>query len=140
MKRFLFGITTLCLVAATMSSCIWFGGNDPKFEEDLLIGKWQNDNNPGEYWVYSTETDSTGNYQYGHTWDENDDVYETDLTDYGNGWFKWKLEKTDLTHIHLMENGGAEVPKVYTVTTLTETSLIYKEDLTKITHYFTKVK
>lgn len=139
MKRFLYSLAGCCLVLLSFNSCDgMFGAKE--FEEDLLIGKWQNDNNPGEYWVYSTETDSTGTYQYGHTWDENDDVHESDLTPYGNSWFKWQLVKADLTQIHLMENGGAEVPKVYTVTMLTSTRLTYKEDLTKKTHSFTKVQ
>ena len=137
MKRFLFPLAASCLLLLTFNSCDGMFG--PKeFEEDLLIGKWQNDSNPGEYWVYSTETDSTGNYQYGHTWDENDDVSESDLTPYGNGWFKWQLVKTDLTQIHLMENGGAEIPKVYTVTSLTTSELVYKDDY-GTTHYYSKV-
>lgn len=139
MKRLLYGLAACCLILVTFNSCDGLFG--PKeFEEDLLIGKWQNDGNLGEYWVYSTETTADGNYQYGHTWDENDDVHEEDLTKYGNGWFKWQLVKTDLTQIHLMENGGAEVPKVYTVTVLTSSKLTYKEDLTKKTISFTKVQ
>ncbi len=139
MKRLLFSFAACCLLLVAFNSCSGWGG-PTEYDEDLLIGKWQNDSNPGEYWVYDTKTDSLGEYQYGHTWDENDDVYEEDLTPYGNGWFKWKLVKKDLTQIHLMENAAAEVPKVYTVTLLTENYLTYKDELTSKSTSFTKVK
>ncbi|MBQ8100967.1 MAG: hypothetical protein IJV55_07680 [Paludibacteraceae bacterium] len=141
MKRILYSLATACLMAVLMTSCNMFTA--PSFEEDLLIGKWQNTANSGEFWVYTTETTNDGEYQYGHTWDEsyNDPeqaVYEEDLTPYGNGWFKWKLVKSSLTQIHLMENAGAEIPKVYTVTALTETTLTYKDDFKK-TYTFKKI-
>ncbi len=60
-------------------------------------------------------------------WDEGDDVKESDLTELGNGWFKWKLTGDELMEIHLMENGGADIPKYYTITTLSETTLTYED-------------
>lgn len=137
MKRILYSLVIVSVVLLGFNSCDGFGSAD--FEEDLLIGKWENDRNPGEYWVYTTQTDDSGDYQYGHTWDENDDVYESDLTPYGNGWFKWQIVKSDLTQIHLMENGGADIPKIYTITELTTTHLTYKDSFGNRT-YFTKVK
>lgn len=134
MKKILTKCIVLCAVLAGMAAC----GPALTFEEDNLIGKWQNDNNQTEYWVYTTETDETGSYQYGKTWDEGDDVYEDDLKPYGNGWFKWQLVQSDLTHIHLMDNGGAEIPKIYTVTYLDANRLEYKDDFK--TYSFTKVR
>ena len=63
---------------------------------------------------------------------------EGDLTPYGNGWFKYKLVKSDLTEIHLMDNGGADIPKVYVVQKLTDTELEYRDEFKK-TYYFQKV-
>ena len=53
--------------------------------------------------------------------------------------FTWTLESAELTHIHIMETGGSGVPKIYTVTELTETSLKYKDDFGK-TYSFVKIK
>ena len=46
--------------------------------------------------------------------------------------------QTDLTEIHLMDNGGAEIPKIFTVTKLTNSELQYKDDYKK-THSYQKV-
>ena len=53
-------------------------------------------------------------------------MLESDLIPYGNGWFKYKLVKSDLTEIHLMDNGGADIPKIYTVVELSDVTLKYK--------------
>ena len=87
---------------------------------------------------FTNEKDNTGEYKYGREWDESEDVFESDLLPYGNGWFKYKLVKSDLTEIHLMDNGGAELPKVYVVTKLTAGNLEYKDNF-GTTHVFEKV-
>ena len=46
--------------------------------------------------------------------------------------------KADLTEIHLMENGGADIPKVYTVRKLTDTELLYEDDFKNV-HSFQKM-
>lgn len=120
-------------MGAVVASC----GMEPTFQENDLLGLWQEDDKEA-FVRFTSEKDSTGVYKYGCEWDEGDGVFESDLTKYGNGWFKWKLVKADLTEIHLMENGGAELPKVYTVTKLTDTELKYEDDF-KVTHSFRKV-
>ena len=87
---------------------------------------------------FTSEKDDTGEYKYGREWNESEDIFESDLLPYGNGWFKYKLVQSDLTEIHLMDNGGAEVPKVYVVTKLTDTELQYKDNF-GTTHSFDKV-
>ena len=59
----------------------------------------------------------------------------------GNGWFKYQFEtKGNLTEIHLMDNGGAEIPKVYVVSKLTSTELqYYEKDHKNIKFSFSKV-
>lgn len=121
-----------------MTSC--FGPNPPeviKFKEADLLGLWQ-ETGTEAYVRFTSEQDEAGEYKYGREWDESEDIFESDLLPYGNGWFKYKLVKSDLTEIHLMDNGGAEVPKVYIVTKLTAGDLEYKDNF-GTTHIFEKV-
>ena len=133
-KSFL--ISTLLFVIAVMTSC--FGpSEEPTFVENDLLGLWQ-EKGTEEYVRFTSEKDDAGEYKYGREWDESEDIFESDLKPYGNGWFKYKLVKSDLTEIHLMDNGGAEIPKVYIVTKLTAGDLEYKDDF-GTTHVFEKV-
>ena len=126
----------LVLVAVVMTSC--FGpSNEPSFVEADLLGLWQEEGTEA-YVRFTSEADETGEYKYGREWDEGDDMSEGDLTPYGNGWFKYKLVKSDLTEIHLMDNGGADIPKVYVVVKLTDTELEYRDEY-KTTYRFAQV-
>jgi len=105
----------LCVVATTlMVSC------DPlieeSFDETLLYGKWQSNT-----LFYKYLSDGTG-----ATWDTGDDVTEEEAQE-----FTWTLVESELTHIHVMVLGGS-VPKVYSVTELTDSTLIYEDDFGKI--------
>ena len=139
MNRISFLIPTLLLIAAVMTSCFGPGPNpeEVEFKEADLLGLWQ-EQNTGVFVRFTSEQDETAEYKYGREWDESEDVFEGDLQPYGNGWFKYKLVKSDLTEIHLMDNGGADIPKVYQVLKLTAGELQYKDDYGK-THYFDKV-
>ena len=95
---------------------------EESFDESLLIGKWQSGT-----LFYKYLADGTGG-----TWDTSDDVTEAEAQA-----FTWTLVKSELTHIHVLEIGGS-VPKVYTVTELTATSLKYKDDF-GVNFSFTKV-
>lgn len=112
-------------------------GPEPTFQENDLLGLWQEDGKEA-FVRFTADKDSTGVYKYGCEWNEGEGVSESDLTKYGNGWFKWKLVKADLTEIHLMENGGADIPKVYTVRKLTDTELLYEDDFKNV-HSFQKM-
>ena len=110
MKKNSLVLGIVVLVAVVMTSC--FGpSNEPSFVEADLLGLWQEEGTEA-YVRFTSEADETGEYKYGREWDEGDDVSEGGLTPYGNGWFKYKLVKSDLTEIHLMDNGGADIPKV----------------------------
>ena len=136
MKQRSLVVGILVVVAIMMTSC--FGSSDePDFVEADLLGLWQ-ETGTEAYVRFTSEKDDTGEYKYGREWDESEDIFESDLKPYGNGWFKYKLVKSDLTEIHLMDNGGAEVPKIYVVTKLTDTVLQYKDDF-GTTHSFDKV-
>ena len=131
-RTILFGV--LAIVAMVMISC---QSDKPTFQEADLLGLWQEDGTEA-FVRFTAEKDSTGEYKYGREWDESDEMSESDLKPYGNGWFKYKLVKSDLTEIHLMDNGGADIPKVYTVLNLTEDALQYKDDR-GVTTTFAKV-
>ena len=126
----------LVVIAVAMTSC--FGpSNEPDFVEADLLGLWQ-ETGTEAYVRFTSEKDDTGEYKYGREWDESEDIFESDLLPYGNGWFKYKLVKSDLTEIHLMDNGGAEVIEIYVVTKLTAGDLEYKDNY-GTTHIFEKV-
>lgn len=136
MKKNSLVLGILVFVSVVMTSC--FGpSNEPSFVEADLLGLWQEEGTEA-YVRFTSEADETGEYKYGREWDEGDDVLEGDLTPYGNGWFKYKLVKSDLTEIHLMDNGGADIPKVYQVVKLTAGELEYRDEY-KNTHRFEKL-
>ena len=91
--------------------------------EELIIGKWVTNNTL----FYKYAADSTGS-----TWDTSDNVTEAEAQK-----FTWNIKKSVLTETHIMQIGG-NVPKVYTITSLNSTSLVYKDDFGKVTT-FTKV-
>ena len=122
-------------MGAVVASCSL--GTEPTFQENDLLGLWQEDDKEA-FVRFTAEKDSTGVYKYGCEWNAGEGVSESDLTKYGNGWFKCKLVKADLTEIHLMENGGADIPKVYTVRKLTDTELQYEDDFKNV-HSFQKM-
>lgn len=139
-------ILLLAWVGIAFVGCNLF--NKPtEFQLSDLQGLWQ-ENKTMHYVRFTTENSEETGYLYGREWDEAEDIYEKDLLDFlaeygihGNGWFKYKFEKNgNLTEIHLMDNGGAEIPKVYVVTLLTDTDLSYYEkDHKSIKFSFSKV-
>lgn len=142
-------ILLLALVGIAFVGCNLFNKTE-EFQLSDLQGLWQETTRSGlEHYVrFTTEQSEETGYLYGREWDEAEDIYEKDLLDFlaeygihGNGWFKYKFEKNgNLTEIHLMDNGGAEIPKVYVVTLLTDTDLSYYEkDHKSIKFTFTKV-
>ncbi len=109
----------IILMSLIFSSC---EEEQTSFQSSFLIGKWVSGT---VYYKYLSNNSGT-------TWDTSDDVTEAE----GQA-FTWSLVESELTHIHIIETGGT-VPKVYTVTELTATSLKYKDSFGK-TFSFTKV-
>ena len=136
MKTSIKHLSILAVIIIAMTSC-FNTSEEPTFVEADLLGLWQ-EKGTEVYVRFTNEKDNTGEYKYGREWDESEDTLESDLLPYGNGWFKYKLMKSDLTEIHLMDNGGAELPKVYVVTKLTAGNLEYKDNF-GTTHVFEKV-
>ncbi len=136
-------------MAGAFTSCKPERENEPgEYDVEIkpagLFGKWQapsinSSATVPQYCVFLQDKDDTGEYYLGKTWDEGDDVFEEDLMYLGGGWFKWTLNAAELIEIHLMDNGGAEIPKYYTITDLTNMTLIY-EDYAGKTFTWKKVK
>lgn len=123
----------LVVIAASLASIvlILFSSCETPvtFDETLLIGQW---NRP------STLTDGQDCYRYkadytGATWDTGDVAGEEEAQP-----FTWTLEGAVLTQLHQGEMGQV-VPKVYTLTTLNDSTLSYKDDY-GVSATFIKVK
>ena len=111
-KLLFISILAVSAIILSMSSCS--PDTDVEFDQTLLTGKWQ-ENNSLVFEVYGKDGS-------GYTWDEADDVTEAEAQP-----FTWGLNGNILTQMHTMEMGG-NVPKVYTVTKLTATELIYEDN------------
>lgn len=118
MKKTLLYFISLLFVSFMFVSC---EDEEETFNESLLIGTWVSGT---DYYKYI----SGGT---GKNWDTGDEITEDEAKT-----FSWTLEESELTHIFIMEMGGS-VPKVYTVTELTSTTLKYEDDYSSYT--FTKV-
>lgn len=145
-------ILFLAFVAVALASCDMFNKTTPSYSLSDLQGLWQR-NNTQEFVRFTTEQSDETGYLLGREWndaewDDPDMTYEEyliwnrdKLGHPGNGWFKYQFKSTgDLTEIHLMDNGGAEIPKIYVVSKLTDTDLVYYEkEYPSIKFNFTKV-
>jgi hypothetical protein len=120
MKKKLFYLIMFAVVAILAGSCT--KEDTTTFDQSLLTGKWQSGT-----LFYKYGADGTGG-----TWDTADNVTEAEAQQ-----FTWTLVKDLLTQMHILEMGGT-VPKIYTVTELTATSLKYHDDF-GVNSSFTKV-
>ena len=148
MRKFYY-LAFCAIVSLALTSC--FGGpsnNTPSYSLSDLQGLWQ-ENNTEHFVRFTTEQSDEADYLYGREWHEDEDVIEQDLIDSreelghpGNVWFKYKFVTSngELTEIHLLDNGGAEIPKIYYVTKLADGQLeYYEKDHQGIKFYYSKV-
>ena len=141
-----FKLLLVAILGVALSSCNMLP-EQPEYRLSDLQALWL-ENGTEHYVRFTTEqSDEAGNL-YGREWHEDEDVTEQDLFEsletlgvHGNGWFKYQFEtKGNLTEIHLMDDGGAEIPKVYVVSKLTSTELqYYEKDHKNIKFSFSKV-
>lgn len=116
------------------------------YTEGDLHGRWQEEDK-NAYVVFTAEKDTVTTlkdkeYHWGYEWDEGEATYEKDVLNekYGNGWFLYVLEGNQFTEYHQMSNGGAYIPKEYTITVLTSSDLKYKDNKADVNHSYKKVK
>lgn len=109
---------------------VYFAGEEEQDglteEDEMLLGKWQNTDNPQWYRVYTDEEAKDG-YYWGHEWDESEDIMESDLTPHGNGWFMWKKRGSKVMEFATADNDGQLIPYPYIISKLFYTELTYKE-------------
>jgi hypothetical protein len=111
MKKLTLVVLSFVLVMLFTTSCEK-EEDKVSFDETLIIGKWKSGTLFERY-----DSDKSG-----ATWDTADDVTEAEGQE-----FTWTIEIDQLEQIHILENGGL-VPKVYTLTTLTASTLVYEDD------------
>lgn len=115
------------------------------FDEEIpeadprLVGKWQNEENPHWYRVYTSDWESE-DYFWGKEWNEDEDVMETDLRWHGNGWFLWKLDGTIISELSVTDGSLAVIPRQYTFSYLTAEKMTYTEKRDKVVRSFRKVQ
>lgn len=112
MKRFTLILLSIALLALFSTSCSSDDETKPSFDESLIIGKWKSETLYERY-----DADKSG-----ATWDTADDVKEEEAQE-----FTWTIDKDQLEQIHIIVNGGV-VPKRYTITDLTATTMKYEDD------------
>lgn len=111
MKRILVNLSLVIVILFSVS-CGDEVVDEVYFDTSSIIGKWKSGTLFERY-----DLDNTG-----ATWDTADDVTEAEAQP-----FTWTIEIDQLEQIHIIENGGV-IPKVYTVTTLNETTLVYEDE------------
>ena len=125
----------LCLIVVlSFSAC----GDIPLengYDASMLYGKWQEGSVFEQYYSSNIErvlANGDTVQANGTTWDESDDVSEDEAQ-----LFNWTLTGSTLKHEHV--GTFVMVPKVYTVTSLTSSELVY-EDNYGTAHHFSKVE
>ncbi len=111
MKRLTLLLLSLALVALFSTSCSK-DETSISFDESLIIGKWKS----------GTLNERYDANKSGASWDTADDVKENEAQK-----FTWTISKDQLEQIHIIANGG-KIPKVYTLTNLTASTLEYKDE------------
>lgn len=110
-------LLAVALMSVTMSGCFMFNNETHiVVDEEQLYGKWQ-EGSTQVYWRYLA--DSTG-----VTWDEGEDITEEE----SNLTFNWTVRGDVLTHVFSGSQGNQAVPKVYTITSIDESHMEWKDD------------
>lgn len=109
------------------------------YEDDaidtMMVGRWQHLTDTTWFRVYTTEPASDG-YCWGHEWNTADDIYEDDLTPYGNGWFKWKKTDKMVLELQMTDIKGAIIPYEYKVLHLDTDRLQFQDNKDEQHHHF----
>lgn len=97
----------------TTNSALYFEDNIPP-ADPLIVGRWQNMDNPQWYKVYYDDY-ADEDFYWGKEWDESDDVQEEDLNYHGNGWFRWRKQGDELQEFHTMDTRDVPIAKLYKI-------------------------
>ena len=94
--------------------------------DPMMVGKWQNTENPGWYQVFYDDYDDE-NFFWGKEWDESDDVMEEDLRYHGNGWFRWRKDGKSLLEVAVQDQHSGDIPHEYTIRRISDDVLELEE-------------
>ena len=109
--------------------------------DSLIVGKWQNSDNPQWYKVYYDDYDDEERLFWGKEWDESEDVHEEDLNYHGNGWFRWEKKGNSLYEYATMDARDVPIAKRYILLFSSKDSLAYCEQEHKqYCFHFSRVK
>ena len=125
----------LCLIIALSFSACGDISIENDYDASMLYGKWQEGTVFEHYYSSNIErvlANGDTVQVNGTTWDEGDDVSEDEAQ-----LFNWTLTGSTLKHEHV--GTFVMVPKIYTVTSLTSSELVYKDDY-GTSHHFSKVE
>jgi len=109
MKRIIICLFACLSISLIFNSC---SKEEESFDESLLIGTWKLVTPDGDEF-YHFKNEGTGVFWY------------TGITETLGRPFDWTLDKADLTLIH--KGDIVQAPDYFTVTSLTSTSLKYKD-------------
>lgn len=129
------------LAALGLNSCGGFGGGPEQVGSGYkLYGRWQNTQDTTNYRVYYSAKVTaeeymqevgdtmTNSFYWGKEWTEADGVCEEDLVEHGNGWYMWRKVSNDLMELCTMDNHGAVLDRMYTLTILNDSVLSFKTE------------
>lgn len=143
-------IVILLCVAAISMAVVWLGFHNQHLHEgmennllstdgvgymeadiphadSLIVGKWQNSENPHWFKVYYDDFDEKEGLFWGKEWNESDDVTEEDLNYHGNGWFRWERKGNTLREYVTMDVLDVPIYRAYTILLSKADSLAYRE-------------
>lgn len=105
------------LMSVLMSGCFGFNNETHiTVDEEQLYGKWQ-EGSTQVFWRYNADNS-------GVTWDEGEDISEEE----SNLTYQWTVRGDVLTHVFSGAQGNQAVPKVYTITSIDENQMEWKDD------------
>lgn len=96
-----------------------------KVANPMLVGLWV-ENGTKHYKIYLDDACDEESYFWGKEWDEEQGIFEEDLTYHGNGWFKWSKTHDELTEIYLSDQGNMVIPTQYRIHQLNDSILVYQ--------------
>ena len=116
----------------------YYEDGTPPADPDI-VGMWRNTDNPHWFKVYYDDYDGDGFY-WGKEWDEEDDVFEEDLSYHGNGWFRWRKEGKNIKELHKMDLGDASIPKIWHYKTKPDSLFLFPPDSKKSCDRFGRIQ
>lgn len=122
------------------TSSIGYAEFDIPHADSLIVGRWQNTDNPQWYKVYYDDCDDDYRFFWGKEWDESEDVLEEDLNYHGNGWFRWEKDGKIIREYATMDTRDVPIHHAYKILFSSSDSMVYYDaDYKQFVYSFVKV-